>query len=140
MRQIKPYPLWLGHAGDGRNARAIVNAGLQAVIDLAIEEPPAALTRELVYCRFPLIDGEGNAAWLLKAAIETTAGFLRSGIPTLICCGGGMSRSPAIAAAAIARQAGKSLDDTLEMIAESGPGDVSVTLWRDVKAVTGKRD
>jgi hypothetical protein len=47
------------------------------------------LTRELVYCRFPLVDGAGNPPWLLRAAVETVAGFVRAGVPTLVFCGPG---------------------------------------------------
>ncbi len=60
MRQIPPYSLWLGHAGHVRDLRTVLAAGIVALVDLALDEPPASLTRELVYCRFPLVDGPGN--------------------------------------------------------------------------------
>ena len=87
------HRLWIGHAGDLRNPRAIIDAEISAVIDLAADEPVAALPRELVYFRFPILDGEGNAEWLLKAAIRTATTLLRDEVPTFICCSGGMSRS-----------------------------------------------
>ncbi|MEO6811536.1 MAG: protein phosphatase, partial [Isosphaeraceae bacterium] len=101
MRQIPDYALWLGHVGDVRDLNGVYAAGILALVDLAVEEPPAFLTRELVYCRFPLLDGSGNPGWLLRAAIETVACLLRCNTPTLIYCGAGMSRSPAIAGAAV---------------------------------------
>ena len=58
-----------------------------------MNEPPVFFTRELVYCRFPLADGVGNDPWLLRAAITVTADLIRSGTPTMIFCGAGMSRS-----------------------------------------------
>ncbi len=60
MRRVPGYPLWLGHVGDVRNLTGIHAVGILALIDLAMDEPPAMVTRELVYCRFPLIDGPGN--------------------------------------------------------------------------------
>ena len=48
MRRIRDLPLWIGHAGDVRNTRLVLETGIRAVVDLAIEEPPAALARELV--------------------------------------------------------------------------------------------
>src|SRR5438270_10637607 len=125
MRRVSPYPLWLGHAGDARDLRALLAAGIVALVDLAVEEPPAPLVRELVYCRFPLLDGTGNAPWLLRAAIETTVGLLRSRTPTLVACGAGMSRSPAVVAAALAIVGASSPDECLIQLARIGPCDVT---------------
>ena len=135
MRQIPGYSLWLGHVGDIRDLRAVLSAGIQAVVDLAISEPPASITRELVYCRFPLTDGAGNSPWLIRAAVETVTGFLRSRIPTLVYCGAGMSRSPTIAAAAIAQIQGCCCAEALALVANSGPADISPALWSEVQGV-----
>jgi protein-tyrosine phosphatase len=91
------------------------------------------LPREVVYCRFPLVDGAGNRPQVLKAAIDTTVSFLRGNVPTLLTCGGGMSRSPAIAAAALAAVEGMSLEQALERVAAAGPHDVSVAFWKEVE-------
>ena len=128
MRPIPGYNLWLGNTRDGRDSRALLNAGILAVIDLALEEPPAVLVRELTYCRLPLYDGAGNPNWLLRTAVETVATFLRAGTPTLVCCGAGMSRSPAVAAAAIAAIRGCPLAEALPIVMPSGSGDVSPAL------------
>ena len=135
MRQILPYSLWLGHVGDVRDLRGVLAAGIAALVDLALNEPPAAVTRELVYCRFPLVDGSGNPTWLLRAAVETTAGLLREGVPTLVYCGAGMSRAPAVAAAAISLVSGDLPDACLTAVAQSGPSDVSPALWREIRAI-----
>src|SRR5262249_51838653 len=103
MRRVPGYALWLGHAGDVRNLQGILAASIRAVVDLASSEPPAPLTRELVYCRFPLVDGPENPLWLIRTAVETVACLVRSETPALIACGAGLSRSPCIAAAALAR-------------------------------------
>ena len=132
MREISNLPLWLGNARDCRDKRAILDAGIQAVVDLALEEPPAVLVRELTYCRFPLLDGAGNPDGLLRAAVETVTTFLRAGTPTLVCCGAGMSRAPVIAAAAIASLRGCRLVDSLSQVIPSGSGDVSSTLHADL--------
>jgi protein-tyrosine phosphatase len=104
-------------------------------VDLAVNEPPASVTRELVYCRFPLVDGSGNPPWLLRAAVEVVAGLLRTGTPTLVYCGPGMSRSPCIAAGAIALARGCPPAEALAAVAQSGVADVSPGLWSDVQAV-----
>lgn len=137
MHRIPDSSLWLGHAGDARDSETLLSAGLIAVVDLALEEPPARLIRELIYCRFPLHDGPGNAPWLLQAAVETVAGLLRSDVPTLVGCGAGLSRSPCIAGAAIARVRGCPADEGLAMVLGSAPGDVSPALWAEVRDALG---
>ncbi len=114
---------------------ALLSAGILAVVDLAMNEPPAVVTRELVYCRFPLVDGAGNPPWILRAAIDAVAGLLRSGVPTLLYCGAGMSRSPAIAAAVIVSLRGCSLSDGLATVAPSGALDISPGFLAEVQAV-----
>jgi protein-tyrosine phosphatase len=135
MRQIPTHALWLGHAGDGRNSRLLLDSGIQAVVQLALEEEPLRLPREVILCRFPLLDGDGNDPRLLELAVTTVANFLEKKIPTLVCCGGGMSRSPAVAAAALAVVHQENPDDCLKRIAEHHPSDVMPGLWNDVKTV-----
>ena len=57
MHEIHPNQVRLGHALDIREPRALFDVGIRAVVDVAIEEPPVALPRELIYCRFPIHDG-----------------------------------------------------------------------------------
>jgi protein-tyrosine phosphatase len=134
MRRIEDLPLWVGNVGDVRDPSALVAAGVAAVVDLAVNETPANLPRDIVHCRFPLVDGGGNPAWLLRAAAETVSSFLRAGVPTLVYCGGGMSRTPAIAAAGLALSSGRAPADALTVVARRGAADVSPALWADVQA------
>src|SRR5262245_65472713 len=134
MRRIPDSSLWVGHAGDARDLRAVVSAGIQAFLDLAESEPPALVTRELVYLRFPLADGTGNPRWLLRLAVEAVVGLLRSKVPTLVFCGAGMSRTPCIAGTALALVRGCAFSEGLAAVTASGPADVSPGLWAEVQA------
>jgi hypothetical protein len=134
MRHITPHPLWLGHAGDVRDLRGVFDAGIAALVDLALNERPAAPPRELIYCRFPLVDGEGNDTALLRLAVGTAAILLRSGTPTLIYCANGMSRTPAVAACALAEVTGDPPEEALAYLGQFGASDVSPALWREVRA------
>lgn len=125
--------MWVGHAGDVRDVKALHAAGIQAVVTLAIEETPTSLPREFVSCRFPLIDGPGNPFWLCRLAIDTTAELIRSGVPTLIACGAGMSRSPGVAAMALSRVDRCTPDEALALLIQSGPLDISPGLWGDLQ-------
>lgn len=132
MREITPQQLWLGHARDVRDIGRLHQAGVAAVVDLAYEEPCAQLSRDLLYCRFPLLDGADNSPQLIITAVTTTASLIRNEIPTLVACGAGMSRSPCILAAALAIVGGKSPDDCLRQLISGHPRDVSPPLWNDV--------
>jgi protein-tyrosine phosphatase len=132
MRQFLPHPLWLGHIGDVADLRKVLDAGIVALVDLALNEPPPRIPRDLIYCRFPLVDGAGNHPSLLRAAVRTVAMLLDARMPTLVYCGAGMSRSPTVAAAALAKFTGQTPLACLEQIAQSRPHDVSPGLWKEV--------
>ena len=66
MREVIPTKLWIGNALDARDIRSVLDCGIAVIIDLAIEEPPVQFPRDIVYCRFPLIDGAGNEAAIRK--------------------------------------------------------------------------
>ena len=94
-----------------------------------IEDDP----RDLIYCRFPLLDGAGNDANLLELAINTLAGLIRMRIPTLVCCDMGLSRSPAVAAAALALAAHREApEDCLQRVTQEHRSDVSPGLWSEI--------
>jgi len=61
-------------------------------------------------------------------------------VPTLICCGAGMSRSPAVAAVAISWTSGDSPEESLKLITQQRVADLSPGLWNGVRAVLACRD
>jgi hypothetical protein len=134
MRQVAPHSLWLGHVGDARDLRRVFGAGVAALVDLAREEPPLVTHRELIYCRFPLEDGTDNPPELLRLAVRTVVDLLSAHTPTLVFCGAGMSRTPAVAAVALAVLTGRTPEECLESVKQVGPADVSPGLWQDVRA------
>jgi hypothetical protein len=135
MHQILPLPLWLGHEGEGRDLRRLFDSGIRALVELAVEDPSSQPPREVIHCRFPLVDGSGNSADLLFLAISTVATLLRMHIPTLVSCGAGVSRAPAIAAAAMAMAHEESPEGCLQRIVQQHPSDVSPGFWKEVTAV-----
>lgn len=134
MRRIPPHNLYLGHIGDASDTRLIRETGITALIDLAANEAPVQVSRDTVYLRFPLTDGGGDAQPLLRAAIEAAAALIRSDAPTLIFCSAGMSRTPAIAAAAISLATGRPPQECLALVTRDTPADVSPRLWADILA------
>jgi hypothetical protein len=135
MNQILHYPLWLGHSGEGRDFRQIFDSGIKALVQVAAEELPPQPPRELIVCHFPLMDSSGNRAELLFVAISTLATLLKLHVPTLVCSGSGVSRAPAIAAAALAMIRQESPQECLQRVVEHYRSDVSPGFWSEVLAV-----
>jgi protein-tyrosine phosphatase len=134
MIRIEPHLLWLGHAGDCRDMAKVLDAGIEAVVQLAAEEPPAQFPREIIVLRIPLLDGADNPPAILRLAVSSVEQLLASHVSTLLCCSAGMSRSPAIAACALARLEQKEPATSLEAIRTRLATDISPSLWRDLLA------
>jgi len=133
VNQVQPYKLWVGHAGDGRAFDEVFRRGIKAIVQLAMEEPPLQPPRELVYLRFPLLDGSGNDLTVLQLAVRSVASLVEGGTPTLVCCGGGMSRSPAVVAAALSIVENADVEQYLRRVIQSHPADVSPGLWDEIR-------
>lgn len=138
MFEVVAGRLWIGNAFNGRDAKQLFANRIQAVVDLAEEEPPAQLPRELIYCRFPLRDGIGNRADILQIAISTVTSFVQKEITVLVCCSGGMSRSPTIASFALARIGTRSPSEWLNEMNGRMPLDLSPALWNEVQQTVGQ--
>ena len=132
MKQVEPYQLWIGHLGEGNAREKLDRFGIRAVVELAIEERPLELPREMVSYRFPLVDGLGNDEDLLGLAIAATASLVRRQIPALLCCGAGMSRSPSIAAAGIAVSEMMAAPQALQIVNKHHRTDVLPGLWQQI--------
>lgn len=135
MRQILADRLWIANGFEARDLRVLCDLEIQAVVDLAINEPPARLTREMIYCRFPILDGADNSADAIQAAVECLVSLVRRRYRTVVACSAGMSRSPALAAAAMALLTKAPLDACLAQIVTGFPHDISPPLWQTVRMV-----
>ena len=135
MHELHPNLLWLGHAFDIREPRPLYDVAITAVVDVAFEESPAMMPRDFIYLRFPLNDGGGNEPCTLRLAIQTVVELLHSGNRTIVACSVGMSRSPTIAAFALAFYLGISPELALERIAAMKSLEIKGQLWNDCAAI-----
>jgi protein-tyrosine phosphatase len=133
MRQVVSQRLWIGTGLDARDVRRLHELEIEAVVDVALEEPAAQLSRDIIYLRFPLTDGAANDCRVLRLAIQTVGELVRNEIPTLVACGAGMSRSPAVVAAALSHLQSRPPDDCLVELTTGNPCDISPPLWSDVR-------
>ena len=132
MHEIQSNLLWIGHALDVREPQGLFDMGISAIVDVAYDEPTAKLPRQLTYCRFPIIDGGGNDIQLLALAVQTTKALIETGTKTIVACSAGMSRSPTIAAFALALHLDADPKIVVAGIAESKPLELNPELWFDV--------
>lgn len=135
MHEIHTDLLWIGHAFDVREPGPLFDAGITAVVDVAYEEAPARLPRQLIYCRFPLNDGGGNDESVLLQTIQTLVDLLNSGTRTIVACSAGMSRSPTVAAFGLAAHLSQEPDDVIARIAEIKSLELKGALWIDIANV-----
>jgi hypothetical protein len=133
MQELISKRVWIGNARDAENTSHILRLGISAMVFVAIEELPPPLTRDLIYCRFPLNDGSDNSVEVLRTAVDTISKLITEHIPTFVYCGAGMSRSPVMTAAALSKAQGSDPDETLRTLFTNLPHDVSPQLWHDVK-------
>jgi hypothetical protein len=129
MWKTPDHSVYIGNRGDLRNPASLRDSGIEAIVDLAMEESPIVIHRDGIMLRFPLADGGGNDAATLRLCIECVCALIVTGRTVLIACSAGMSRSPAVAAHAIARARHVQPDEVLRGFIGVGPIDVSPALW-----------
>jgi predicted protein tyrosine phosphatase len=83
------------------------------------------------------MDGVQDGQGILDVAIRTLVSLLKNQVPTLVYCGAGVSRSPAVVAAALSIVEGGSPEERLREIVAGQPHDVSPQLWEAVQRVRG---
>ena len=132
IRNTSRERLYIGDAINARDLRQLYDRNIAAVIDLAANEPPAQLGRDIVYARFPLHDDGSNSPQLIRATIDCLRSLLLNEYRTLVACSAGMSRSPVVASAAVSLMTGVSLNDSLADIVRDSPHDNSPTFLDSV--------
>lgn len=133
MNQISPHSLWIGTIGDLKDLRRLYDLGVRAVVQLAYEEPPLALPHDMIACRFPLVDGGDNDAEVLQLAVATVTRLIERKFATMVCCQAGVSRSPAIVAAAFARITGEPFAACLTALAAQRTCDIHPALYAQLQ-------
>ena len=134
MREVRDGRLWIGNALELRDYRVLHELGIQAIVDLALEEQAAAAPREFISLRYPLHDGAGNSPDMLRMIVHAIVQLLECKVPTMVACSAGMSRSPAIVATALSVWEKGDPPEYFAQLARDRPLDVSPLLWRDLLA------
>jgi hypothetical protein len=133
MNQISPHPLWIGSVGDLKDLRRLYDLGIRAIVQLAYEEAPVVLPHDFIGCRFPLVDGDGNDTETLELAVNMVTHLIERKFATLVCCQAGLSRSPAIVAAALARVTREPFAECVNQVAIHRPCDIHPALFAQLQ-------
>ena len=142
MFEVIPKRLWQSGGSPMRDIKLIRQLGIAALVDVAYEEPIPKLSHEIIYCRVPILDGEGNHPARLRLLLNTTSSLIQDEVPTLVACSLGISRSRCVVAAALALAQGQRPDQVLDEIFDDDARSANPALWDDLcrvsKEIIGK--
>ena len=133
--EIHPDRLWIGNALDIRQPSDLFDLCIEVIVDVAMEESPRQIPRQIVYHRFPLVDAGENDANVLTQCFKCVLGLLRQQQKTCIACSAGMSRSPTIAALALAVYLDEEPEAVVSKIAQSKSLDINGLFWNQASSV-----
>lgn len=97
--------IYLGNSKDAANDFDLAQAGITAVLNVAIDLP-CPVRKGIVSYRVGLYDGPGNPAGMFEAAVVTLGSLIEGDHTVLIHCHAGISRSPAVLAAYLTAKKG----------------------------------
>lgn len=114
--------LWVGAAPARRQARLLMQEGINAVVDLRSECAGAddVWPPEVEVVRVGLEDHGSPTAEELRAAAQATSELMRRGRNVLVHCHAGLERGPTVACATLILQ-GWSLNDAYQRVVASRP-------------------
>jgi protein-tyrosine phosphatase len=130
MYEIRPW-LFVGGFRDSNDAELLARHRIGALLQLAA---PVA-SRERLTLVMELEDGEPVSPEALARGVEFIAQARAAGLPCLVACGAGISRSVLFATAALHRVEGLSLLDAATAVKGGNPGAVfHPVLWESLTA------
>ncbi|WP_255197687.1 dual specificity protein phosphatase family protein [Halorarius litoreus] len=105
--------LFVGTAADATS----LDDGVTAVVSLTHDVP--TVDPEAAVVSVPLVDGPQCDATAFGRAVDETHDLLTAGETVLVHCAAGASRSPSVAATALALHSGQGLDAAFEQVADA---------------------
>ncbi|OYR66010.1 protein phosphatase [Halorubrum ezzemoulense] len=112
MDEVAPG-LLVGTMSDADDESLLRRRGVDAVVSLTHDDPD---TGAVARVDTPMTDGPRNEYEAFAAAAETVVERREAGQRVLVHCSAGASRSPAVAAAAMARLTDRGLDEAFEQV------------------------
>lgn len=109
--------LFVGAVGDAGDKALMCEYGVEAIISLTHDSPDDGFHSDLEVVRLPMKDGPQNDQQVFEQAVIHVLSRLRAGDNVLVHCSAGASRSPAVAATALALYKEVGLETALEQVA-----------------------
>jgi len=111
------YGLFVGTAEEAGNESLLREHSVDRVVSLTHREPETGFPAGVSVARIEMKDGPRNESTRFKSAVEELLSALRSRDVVLVHCSRGASRSPSVAATAIAVHRGIGIDVAFEQVA-----------------------
>ena len=119
--------IFVGTESDAGDQSLLRKHGVDVVVSLTHSKPE---TGDVTRVDIPMVDGPQNSQEAFAEAVETVIEHRKNDQSVLIHCSAGASRSPSVAAAAIAHLTGKDLNEGFNQIinqrSETDPHDALV--------------
>ena len=113
--------LFVGTVEDATDDSALETHSVTTIISLT-HETPSFTEQELTIHSIPLIDGPQHNRQQFTKAVEETIAALEADGGVLVHCSAGASRSPTVAATALALSQDMELEDALQQVADNRDG------------------
>lgn len=122
--------LFVGTVEDAGSPSRLGRHDVTTIVSLTHRGPDAGFPSDVTVVEVPMTDGPRNEATKLERAVDELASRLDAGETVLVHCSAGASRSPAVAATALALERGIGLDTAFDQVtdrrSEADPHDALV--------------
>jgi len=113
--------LFVGTAEDASDASTLRDHDIAVVVSLTHTGPPGDIPADVTLVNVPMMDGPQNSRTAFETAVGDVLSRLDAGEVTLVHCSAGASRSPAVAATALAIHTNRDLTTVFEQIQDRRP-------------------
>lgn len=110
--------LFLGTLEDAGNSSLLDEQGISAIVSLTYTEPEDGFPEDKTVSRWPMMDGPQNSREQFEQAVAVVEAHLDQETGVLVHCSAGASRSPAVAATALALYSRLELEEAFKQISD----------------------
>jgi atypical dual specificity phosphatase len=129
--------LFVGTTADATDESTLRAHDITVIVSLTASSPTENVSPEVTLVEVPMMDGPRNSREAFETAVDAVESRLAAGDRTLIHCSAGASRSPAVAAAALALHRDGELKTALQQVLNRRPeADPHDALIRQAHAVS----
>jgi atypical dual specificity phosphatase len=130
--------LYVGTLTDAGDESVLQNYGIEKIVSLTYGDPESGFPDSVPVITVAMMDGPRNSKAPFQKAVDEVLSAMRDGKNVLVHCSKGASRSPAVAATAVAIVDGVEISKAFEQIAQQrsavDPHDALVVHARDIAA------